>query len=63
MSFDGVFSMAAKRRDLYLFKRSEKFYDLALSEIHAVTPTKIQTLASNFLRPEAFYVSIAGSTQ
>lgn len=63
MSFDGVFSMAAKRRDLYVYARSEHFYDQALAEINAVTPAKIKNLAGNFLRQEAFYVSIAGTTQ
>jgi zinc protease len=63
MSFDGVFSMAAKRRDLILFNRSETFYEHAIAGITATNPERIKELAGNFLKPDAFYVSVAGVTQ
>jgi zinc protease len=63
MSFDGAFSMASKRRDLILWGRSESFYDEAIARIAATSPESLKELAGNFLKPESFYVSVAGVTQ
>jgi predicted Zn-dependent peptidase len=60
MSFDGPFSMAAKRRDLTLLGRDYLFYDRAIELIHQVHSNRIQALASNFLIPDTFYSSAAG---
>ena len=60
MSFDGPFSMAAKRRDLTLLGRDYTFYDKAIDSIHQVEGLHIQELAGNFLSPDSFYISVAG---
>ena len=60
MSFDGVFSMAGKRRELNLLGRDDTFYDKAIQAIHETSSDKILELANNFLLPETFHVSVAG---
>jgi zinc protease len=60
MSFDGVFSMAGKRRELNLLGRDDTFYDKAIQAIHETGSDKILELANNFLIPETFHVSVAG---
>jgi predicted Zn-dependent peptidase len=61
MGFDGIFSMAARVRELQIHGRDYAFMDKALTEIRAVTPEEIQGLAYNFLEPDSFYISSAGA--
>jgi predicted Zn-dependent peptidase len=61
MGFDGIFSMAARVRELQIHGRDYSFMDKALTEIRAVTPEEIQGLAYNFLDPDSFYISSAGA--
>jgi predicted Zn-dependent peptidase len=61
MGFDGIFSMAARVRELQVHGRDYSFMDSALQEIRAVTPEEIQSLAYNFLDPNSFYIASAGA--
>jgi predicted Zn-dependent peptidase len=61
MGFDGIFSMAARVRELQVHGRDYSFMDSALREIRAVTPEEIQSLAYNFLEPDSFYIASAGA--
>jgi len=61
MGFDGIFSMAARVRELQVHGRDYSFMDSALQEIRAVSPEEIQALAYNFLDPNSFYIASAGA--
>lgn len=61
MGFDGIFSMAARVRELQIHGRDYGFMDRALRDIRAVKPEEIQELAYNFLDPDSFYISAAGA--
>ena len=61
MGFDGIFSMAARVRELQVHGRDYGFMDRALEDIRAVTPEEIQLLAYNFLDPDSFYIASAGA--
>jgi len=61
MGFDGIFSMAARVRELQIHGRDYSFMDRALSDIRSTTSEEIMALAYNFLEPDTFYISSAGA--
>ncbi len=59
-NFDGPFSSADIYRSLMEFDLDFSFYAEMAKQIRSITAEKIQSLASEYLNPEDFYVVVAG---
>jgi zinc protease len=59
-NFDGPFSTSDIYRTLWEFELDFGFYDKMVQEIQTITPGRIMELSAKWLRPDDFYVVIAG---